>query len=273
MSATRIYSSSQVLDQAAVLSALESNLAMIEFNLHGNVIWVNETFAHTLGYKVREMKNLNHEQFCTKEYRNSKDYANLWGNLQRGMKFQEKIQGIGKKGNLLWLEATYIPILDKDSKVNAVLKMATDITEREHKGEEIVSGLNNMSIELGDIVVSRSKENMQALEALREQTKRVSEISKTIRYISSQTNLLALNAAIEAARAGEFGRGFAVVADEVRKLATNAENAIKDVNHNVENITSEVSKVSEITENLQMTVEETRAKINKAMDDFRELNA
>ncbi|WP_429919209.1 methyl-accepting chemotaxis protein [Lederbergia citrisecunda] len=114
---------------------------------------------------------------------------------------------------------------------------------------------------------------MQALEALREQTKRVSEISKTIRYISSQTNLLALNAAIEAARAGEFGRGFAVVADEVRKLATNAENAIKDVNHNVENITSEVSKVSEITENLQMTVEETRAKINKAMDDFRELNA
>ncbi|WP_414714810.1 methyl-accepting chemotaxis protein [Sporosarcina koreensis] len=114
---------------------------------------------------------------------------------------------------------------------------------------------------------------MQALEALREQTKRVSEISKTIRYISSQTNLLALNAAIKAARAGEFGRGFAVVADEVRKLATNAENAIKDVNHNVENITSEVSKVSEITENLQMTVEETRAKINKAMDDFRELNA
>lgn len=273
MTSTRINSTSQVLDQTAVLSALEINLAMIEFNLHGNVIWVNETFARTLGYKVSEMKNLHHGQFCTIEFKNSNAYADLWRNLQRGLKFQEKIQRIGKKGNLLWLEATYIPIHDEDGKVNAVLKIATDVTEREYKGEEIVSGLNNMSNELGDIVVSRSKENMQALEALREQTRRVSEFSKTIRYISSQTNLLALNAAIEAARAGEFGRGFAVVADEVRKLATNAENAIKDVNHNVENITNEVSKVSKITENLQMTVEETRVKINKAMDDFRELKA
>ena len=43
--------STQVLDQKAVLSAIESNLAMMEFDLYGKVIWVNENFAKTLGYK------------------------------------------------------------------------------------------------------------------------------------------------------------------------------------------------------------------------------
>ena len=40
--------STQVLNQKAVLSALESNLAMIEFNLNKKVIWVNDNFAQTL---------------------------------------------------------------------------------------------------------------------------------------------------------------------------------------------------------------------------------
>ncbi|WP_313469597.1 hypothetical protein [Lysinibacillus sp.] len=34
----------QVLNEKAVISALELNLAMIEFNLQGEIIWVNKTF-------------------------------------------------------------------------------------------------------------------------------------------------------------------------------------------------------------------------------------
>lgn len=49
MSATHTYKSSQVLDEIAVLSALESNLAMIEFNLNRIdlakiVTWSNACF-------------------------------------------------------------------------------------------------------------------------------------------------------------------------------------------------------------------------------------
>ncbi|MFY8296343.1 MULTISPECIES: methyl-accepting chemotaxis protein [Bacillus cereus group] len=145
------------------------------------------------------------------------------------------------------------------------------MTNRENQTREVVSHLKNLSIDLGSKVDINSKENMKALQSLKEQVNLVSEIAQMIKEISSQTNILSLNAAIEAARVGEHGRGFAVVAEEVRRLASNVDGAIKKINLNVESITNGVTIVRNVTEKLQREVINNQIEISNTMEKFENI--
>ena len=118
-------------DLQAVESAIARANATVTFDLDGNVTGANENFLQVMGYtSLSQIQGKPHRLFCDAGYAASPDYQRFWERLRRGEPFSGRIQRKTASGQVIYLEATYSPVLDGDGKVSRFIKCATDITER-----------------------------------------------------------------------------------------------------------------------------------------------
>ncbi len=185
---------------------------------------------------------------------------------------------------------------ETSSSLESMASMTKSSSESAQQASVLAQGAKSAAAN-GGAAMEQMTGAMQSIKASAEGT---SQIIKDINEIAFQTNLLALNAAVEAARAGEAGRGFAVVAEEVRSLALRAKEAAtkteelirqsvrqavegevtaKHVNEQLAEISSSVTKVSEIVAEIAASSREQSTgidQVNKAvsqMDSVTQQNA
>jgi methyl-accepting chemotaxis protein len=112
----------------AMIAAINRSQAVIEFQTDGTVISANENFLKTTGYTLAEIKGRHHSMFCDPEYVASEEYKAFWQRLNHGEFDAGEYRRVGKGGREVWIIASYNPILDKNGKVQRVVKFATDVT-------------------------------------------------------------------------------------------------------------------------------------------------
>ena len=241
-------------EQRAMTTAIERSMAVIAFNLKGEVLMTNDNFLKTMGYNASEVIGVHHSQFCPPEMRNSDEYRRFWHKLNQGEFISGQFQRVNQRGQPVWLRATYNPVFNETGELYKVVKFATDVTAQVEKNQQERDAAQQAyqtalqtseSTRLGATVIENSVQTMNDLAGelhgisgdindLSQSSDRIGAIVESIRRIADQTNLLALNAAVEAARAGQHGRSFAVVANEVRTLAANINRATTEIENMVQ---------------------------------------
>jgi methyl-accepting chemotaxis protein len=120
------------------MNAINKSNAVIEFDLEGNIIFANNLFIETMGYSSEdEIIGKHHRIFVDENHLKSDDYRIFWEKLNDGVLFTGEITRIKKDGSLVYLQATYNPIIDVNGDIYRVMKIATDITNSYEQKKEI----------------------------------------------------------------------------------------------------------------------------------------
>ncbi|MFM5714183.1 methyl-accepting chemotaxis protein [Aeromonas allosaccharophila] len=118
----------QLLAQQGFFDAVHGSVATITFTPDGTVLAANDLFLNVVGFSAPEVIGQHHRLFCDKQYAQSSAYQQFWVDLKQGRSRTGVFQRFNKRGEAIWLEATYFPVKLRGV-VTKVIKMAADITE------------------------------------------------------------------------------------------------------------------------------------------------
>ena len=103
---------------------------------------------------------------------------------------------------------------------------------------------------------------------LNKKTSNIEKILKTIYEISEQTNLLALNASIEAVRGENNSKSFKIIAEEIRDLSDKTYSFSKDIEKELEDVSSVGSSSVMIVEEAEKHLKESFQHLGKNKENF-----
>jgi methyl-accepting chemotaxis protein len=256
-------------DFSGQIEAIGKSQAVIEFNMDGTIIQANDNFLNTMGYRADEVKNQHHSMFAEIEYKNSHEYRQFWETLNRGEYQAAEYKRIGKGGKVVWIQASYNPIMDLNGKPFKVVKYATDITERKNAIIEVKRVL--LCLAEGDLTTSIEQEFEGEFKELGdainnfviELNETISEISTAAVTINDASTEIAQGNADLSSRTEEQASSLEETASSMEELTgtvrLNSENA-----NQANSLASEASTVAIEAGNIIAKVVDTMSSINES---------
>jgi methyl-accepting chemotaxis protein len=236
----------RAVEDAGKIEALSRAQAVIEFTPAGEIVTANKNFLTTLGYELSEIVGKHHSMFCEPDYTHSDDYQDFWTKLRGGELVAAEFKRIGKAGKVVYIQASYNPIIDPNGRVFKVVKFATDVTDRVNNVAELADGLQQLSA--GNLTRSLPRPFIAALEQLRE------DYNHALEKLQSAMSAVGENAQAIAAGSNQVR----AAADDLSKRTEQQAASVEETAAALEEITTTVANSAGKAEESGRLVAETR---------------
>jgi len=180
-------------------SVIDRTQATIQFKPDGTILAANANFLSALGYSLEEIVGKHHSIFIDKDYARTAEYRSFWSDLAAGKFFTDQFARVAKDGSVVWIQATYGPVLDENGKTVMVIKIATDITKRQRGIEKIADGLQHLS--QGNLAYHVPHCEVPEIDAL------ATAYNMAVEQLSATMSAVAQVSDVVRRKAGELGQG------------------------------------------------------------------
>jgi len=123
-------------DAQAQADAIGKSQAVVEFNMDGTVITANENFLGAMGHRLSDIVGKHHSMFVPPDLRDSPEYRAFWADLNLGKYKAGEFKRIGKGERVVWIQASYNPVLGAGGKPVRIIKFASDVTAQKVRSME-----------------------------------------------------------------------------------------------------------------------------------------
>lgn len=112
------------------LKAIEDIQPMVVLSMQGEILRANDHYRKLLGLTANDLVKRNHKTLVDASHSAAGQYTKLWEKLRLGKAQKGEFKLMGMHGGAVWVEATFVPIADQQSKPYQVICLVNDITDR-----------------------------------------------------------------------------------------------------------------------------------------------
>ncbi|MEO1652572.1 MAG: PAS domain S-box protein, partial [Bacteroidota bacterium] len=127
------------LDFKEQLDSFKRSSAVVEFDLEGKIIDVNDNFLDLMEYDREEIIGQDHMIIIPDDEKKSKSYRALWHKLRQGTYHIGEVKRVTKSGKTVWFQGSFNPILDLNGKPYKIIEFIIDITARKSAETRILA--------------------------------------------------------------------------------------------------------------------------------------
>ena len=210
-------------DHLGRIAAIKKSMAVIEFEMDGNIIVANDHFLRAMGYSLDEVKGRHHAMFVDNAYRQSAEYKEFWAKLGRGEYHSGEYRRIGKGGREVWIQGSYNPILDPNGRPYKVVKYATDVTEQ----VQMRMGMQNLLEKVANSASVLAAASQELTSVSQQMAANAEETATQANVASAAAEQVSKNVSTVATGTEEMGASIKEIAKSANDAARVATSAVK----------------------------------------------